>query len=76
MDLQVQGGFYEQSSVDDFNIRGYNGQSFSEWQRVSVRTEPEYIEGLLSYNLTNPFLVGFSFGWTGTAFVQFRRSLS
>lgn len=42
----LRGGRYEQRSLDNIYVRGFNGSEYSNWEKLVVRTEPQYINGL------------------------------
>ncbi len=46
-DLMVKGGFYDDRSLDDFYIRMNNGRDWGQWEKLTVRTEPHYLESLM-----------------------------
>lgn len=42
----LRGGRYEQRSLDDIYVRAFNGTYYSTWEKMTVRTEPQYISSL------------------------------
>jgi hypothetical protein len=45
--LMVKGGFYDDRSLDEFYIRMNNGRDWGQWEKLTIRTEPHYLEALM-----------------------------
>ena len=45
--LMVKGGFYDDRALDDFYIRMNNGRDWGQWEKLTVRTEPHYLNSLI-----------------------------
>lgn len=64
--LQIQGGRFDQRSLDEFYVRLHNGTDWSEWKKLVVRTEPHHIDALAvetwkDYIIGTPTVITFSF---------------
>ena len=46
--LMVKGGTYDNRSFDDLYVRINNGEQWSDWDKLTVRTEPHYLDSLLT----------------------------
>lgn len=64
--LQIQGGKYDQRSLDEFYVRLHNGTDWSDWQKLVVRTEPHHIDALATvgwkdFIISSPTIITYSF---------------